>query len=111
MRSIVVMTRSAGSVEPVGLLDQLQHPIGLAGASERILVFQVSSANGGEERVQLGGVLLAPEVERNRLLQLGAVTRVPAFQVRPERATRPQVHSQLLPVDDQLPVGTVDGDG
>src|SRR6266446_5659889 len=109
MRSMVAMGR-ASAIGLIRLEDQVDDAFGLVGGREGILVGHVAGPDRLGEGLELGRVLLAPQVEADRLLEPSDVARVPALHVVLEAAGVAQVDLELLAVDDQLAARTMDGD-
>src|SRR5260221_6866566 len=78
MRSMVVMGR-ASAMGLIRVENQVDDAVGLVGGCEGILVGHVAGPDRLGEGLELGRVLLAPQVEADRFLEPGDVARVPAL--------------------------------
>src|ERR1700682_4749994 len=97
--------------QAIGLLDQVQHAVGLVGAGERVVVGEAALPDRFEEGLELGRVFLAAQVEGDGRLEAGDVARAPSLGVAVEGLAIAQEDLQLLAVGHELAPGAVHGDG
>src|SRR5215510_11888347 len=109
MRSMVVIDQ-ASALGLIRLEDQVNDAFGLVGGCEGILVGHVAGPDRLGEGLELGRVLLAPQVEADRFLEPSDVARVPALHVVLKAAWLAQVDLEFLAVDDQLAPRAMYGD-